>query len=82
MGKTFLLTIANVTGALFEGEVLSVMLPGSAGDFTVLREHAPLVATLREGTALVRKSDSESETFSIPQGAIAEVSRTQTTILL
>jgi len=82
MGKTFLLSIAEITGSLFEGEVLSVTLPGSAGDFTVLREHAPLVATLREGTVLVRKNEHESETFRILSGAIAEVSRTKTTILL
>jgi F-type H+-transporting ATPase subunit epsilon len=38
---------------IFRGEVSQVILPGKEGLFGVLKNHAPLIATLQEGTVKV-----------------------------
>ena len=43
------LEIISPTGLLFEGEIESVSLPGVAGSFEVLPNHAPLIAALQQG---------------------------------
>ena len=82
MSKTFHLTIARVGENLFDGEAVSVNLPGKDGAFTVLAEHEAFVTPLKEGEALVKTADGESKTFPIHDGGIAEVSKNQTTVLL
>jgi len=34
---------------VFEGEVDSVLLPGEKGDFHIMKNHASLISTLKEG---------------------------------
>ena len=43
------LKIISIEDTLFDGEVTMVVLPGEAGEFTVLRNHAALVSTLVSG---------------------------------
>ena len=43
------LEIISPEKTLFKGEVDSVHLPGSVGDFQVLNNHAPIVSTLKKG---------------------------------
>lgn len=43
------LKIISAEEILFEGEVTLVTLPGEAGEFTVLRNHAALISTLVAG---------------------------------
>ena len=43
------LTILTPEGTAFEGDVERVSLPGTEGAFTVLRRHAPLIASLEAG---------------------------------
>ena len=33
----------------FDGEVESVLVPGSQGQFEILKDHAPIIATLDKG---------------------------------
>ena len=44
------LRIISAQEILFSGDVTSVTLPGTMGEFTVLRNHASLLATLSAGT--------------------------------
>jgi F-type H+-transporting ATPase subunit epsilon len=46
---------------LFEGEVESVTLPGSAGSFSVLINHAPIISSLESGKVVVKASDGVQE---------------------
>ena len=46
---------------LFEGEVESVTLPGSAGSFTVLDMHAPIISSLESGKVVVKGANSTIE---------------------
>ncbi len=34
----------------FDGEVESVLVPGSQGEFEILKDHAPIISTLDKGT--------------------------------
>jgi F-type H+-transporting ATPase subunit epsilon len=81
MAKTFHLTIAKVGENLFDGDAVSVSLPGSEGVFQVLADHEAFVAELREGTAKVVSADGSAHDFPITRG-VAEISRNQATILL
>ena len=79
--KTLNLTIARVDAPVFSGPVVSVTVPGSEGEMTLLADHTPLMTALRAGTITVRKADGTSETFVVTTGTL-EVSKNQVTILL
>ena len=80
--KTFHLTIAKVGENLFEGEVLSVSLPGREGVFEILASHEAFVSELQRGQVRITSADNQIHRFEIPEGGIAEISRNQATILL
>ncbi len=39
---------------VFSGQAESVLVPGSEGDFVVLKDHAPVMASLRPGVVAYR----------------------------
>lgn len=79
--KTLQLTIARVDAPVFSGAVVSVTVPGSEGEMTLLADHTPLMSALRAGTITVRKEDGTSEEFAATGGTL-EVSQNQVTVLL
>ena len=54
---------------VYEGEVSSVSLPGTAGSFEILRDHAPIISTLEDGKVVVRGGGKE-EVFMIHGGVV------------
>ena len=80
--KTFHLTIARIGENLFDGEAMSVALPGADGAFEVLADHEALVTPLKCGTARVKAANGEHYHFEMPEGGLAEVSLGEATILL
>lgn len=46
---------------LFEGNVDAVSFPGIDGSFQVLKGHAPIISTLKEGRIKVSLSNDEKE---------------------
>ena len=46
---------------LFEGEVESVTLPGTAGSFSVLNNHAPIISSLESGKVAVRTQEGSQD---------------------
>jgi F-type H+-transporting ATPase subunit epsilon len=64
---------------LFSGEVDQVDVPGVEGDFGVLENHAPLVATLRPGILTVHASGGATRIVVL--GGFAEVSEKGLTIV-
>jgi F-type H+-transporting ATPase subunit epsilon len=59
-GRTFALSLVTPDGAVFEGEVEMLIVPGDAGEIGVLARHAPLVAMLKAGsTRVYRDRDSQ-----------------------
>ena len=47
------LEIVSPEAILFSGEVDSVVVPGTSGDFQMLNNHAPVVSTLKAGTVRI-----------------------------
>ncbi len=64
---------------LFSGEVEQVDVPGAEGDFGVLTNHAPMVATLRPGILTIHSVDGEQKIVVL--GGFAEVSAQGLTVL-
>jgi F-type H+-transporting ATPase subunit epsilon len=65
---------------LFSGEVESVVVPGSEGEFTVLKDHAPLMAVLKPGIVVVEESIGKHSRLFV-RGGFADVSPAGLTIL-
>ncbi len=65
-------TIVSPEKTLFEGEVEGVKLPGAKGRFEVLKDHAPLISTLTQGTIECLGNTPYKVTIS---GGFVEVAR-------
>jgi len=74
------LDILTPDKALFSGEVTSVVLPGSKGQFEVLKNHAAIVSSLDKGTVKVKTVDGNTETFEV-SGGVVEVLDNKITVL-
>ena len=65
---------------LFSGEVLSVIIPGTEGEMTIMPSHAPVLSTLRPGIVTVAKDGGTSEKIFV-RGGFAEVNAKGLTVL-
>ena len=54
---------------IFAGEVTSVQVPGSMGQFQMLKNHAPIISTLINGKVNV-KTDKETLSFNVKGGVV------------
>jgi F-type H+-transporting ATPase subunit epsilon len=75
------LTIATVNEHLFDGEVISVTVPGVEGYLTLLAHHEPYITLLRSGTITFVTPTNETKTVSINSGVL-EASRNSITVLV
>ncbi|WP_262246761.1 ATP synthase F1 subunit epsilon [Parapedobacter soli] len=73
------LTVITPDQPVFEGDVTSVTVPGTAGAFEVLENHAPIVSTLDKGTVIIRTAKGE-ENVRIT-GGVVEVIHNNVTVL-
>ena len=74
------LTILSPEGAVFEGDVQQVTLPGRLGRVQILRNHAPFTSLLQEGT--ITYGDAQREyTLAIKKGWV-EVRDNRVTVFL
>jgi F-type H+-transporting ATPase subunit epsilon len=67
---TFKLEILTPNGEIFNGNVLSVVLPGEEGEFGVLAGHASLTTLLEAGVVDVEKADKTVEAIVINWGVV------------
>tara|TARA_B100000700_G_C14588488_1_gene643484 strand:+ start:109 stop:345 length:237 start_codon:yes stop_codon:yes gene_type:complete len=65
-----ILEIITPEKELFNGEVISVKLPGSIGEFEILNNHAPIISTLSKGDIRVICNNENVEKFPINGGVI------------
>ena len=75
-----LLEIITPDKKLYSGEVKSVKLPGSAGSFGVLKNHAPLISSLKKGNVKVVDEQKQSLSFPI-KGGVVEVLKNKIIVL-
>lgn len=77
---TFRFTLVNPEEALFEGEIISLTVPGTEGYLQVLANHAPLLAALKNGTVTVIDSNNIENAWDI-KGGFLEVSHNNATLI-
>jgi F-type H+-transporting ATPase subunit epsilon len=65
---------------VYSGEVESVVVPGTEGEFTVLKDHAPIISSLKPGVVVVEASDSATLRLYV-RGGYAEIASSGLTIL-
>jgi F-type H+-transporting ATPase subunit epsilon len=68
--NTFHLVIASVGETKYDGRAISAVLPGAAGEMTILPHHEPLITTLKGGSIRVKDQSGESKEFSIESGVL------------
>ena len=65
-----MLEILSPEQKLFSGEVESVTLPGTLGEFTVLKWHAPLISSLNQGEIKYRLKNGDEQRVAIRNGFV------------
>ncbi|MBN9261007.1 MAG: F0F1 ATP synthase subunit epsilon [Hyphomicrobium sp.] len=79
MAGTFKIELVSPERVLLSGEATEVIVPGVAGDFTVLAGHAPVISAIRPGVLDIRLPSGQRRIYV--RGGFAEVDPTQLTIL-
>ena len=75
------LTISRVDAPVFDGEVVSVHVPGTAGEMEIMANHEPLISPLKAGVITIKKENGEKESHEIESGTL-EISNNHATILI
>lgn len=68
--STFVFVVSTPEGVLFEGDVRSVMLKNSCGDFAVYSGHIPMLSDVAEGVCTVVSDRGKREEFEIGGGVL------------
>jgi F-type H+-transporting ATPase subunit epsilon len=79
--KLLQLTIARVDAPVFTGGVVSVTVPGTEGEMTLMADHEAIISVLKEGVITYRLPDNTAEIISVNQGTL-EVRDNVATILI
>jgi F-type H+-transporting ATPase subunit epsilon len=58
----------------YEGEVVSVLVPGTMGQFEILNNHAPIISSLDKGKVVYGLPGGEKESLEI-RGGFVEVQK-------
>lgn len=74
------LEIVTPVGVIYKDEVKLVVLPGSEGEFGVLKGHASLISSLKAGVIDVETANSTHELIAIDSGHV-KVSETKVSVL-
>ncbi|MBI4550468.1 MAG: F0F1 ATP synthase subunit epsilon [Candidatus Omnitrophica bacterium] len=80
MAKTYALKIITPDGAMYEGPVTSAVVPGEAGYFGVLANHAPLATTCAPGNLRFRDASGIEHEYRVGEGFF-EVIHNRATLL-
>ena len=72
------LKIVSPEKTVFKGDVESVLVPGTAGEFEILTDHAPIISTLSEGR--VQYSSKEGKKELQIHGGFVEVRRDEVSL--
>lgn len=55
---------------IYEGDIRSIRVPGKKGSFQVLKDHAPIISTLDNGTVFIVDQDGKEINLEINGGVI------------
>ncbi len=73
------LEILSPEKLIFKGKADSIQLPGKDGSLGILENHAPIIATLKQGVVKVTNEGEETE-FEI-KGGVVEVVKNRVIVL-
>ncbi len=76
------IVIAKVDETLYDGEAVSMTVPGTDGEMAVLGSHMPLITTLKAGAIVVREAGAHEPRRLMIDGGILEVRRDGATVVL
>jgi len=65
---------------VFSGDVEAVVVPGTEGEFTVLKDHAPFMSTLKPGVVEINEAPAKTHRFFV-RGGFADIASAGLTIL-
>ena len=65
-----LLDILTPEKLLYQGEVKSIKVPGTNGEFEILNNHASIIYTLYKGDIFITDTENKKKNFSINGGVI------------
>ncbi|MBZ0178144.1 MAG: F0F1 ATP synthase subunit epsilon [Melioribacteraceae bacterium] len=69
--KTLKVEVITPSKKAYKGEVFSITVPGSKGNFQVLYNHAPILSSLEIGKVkIVEKEGAEPQFFAISGGTV------------
>lgn len=80
MGDLIHIEIVTPMGMIYQGDVKSITLPGTEGEFGVLKGHASLISSLKSGVIDIEKEDLSRELVAIDSG-YAKVDETKVCVL-
>ena len=66
------ITVLTPDNKIFEGEVVSVKVPGTMGQFQILKNHAPIVSSLESGQVEIVTADGTAKYYDEESGTIKE----------
>jgi F-type H+-transporting ATPase subunit epsilon len=81
MAENIKVNIVSPSGEVFSGEAISVQVPGSSGQMTILPKHAAILSSLSKGTIRVNTSESDNTDFVIETGFIENTNDSLTIII-
>ncbi len=81
MTNKFELTIITAESKVFEGKVENILVPGMAGDFLVLSNHAPCISSIRPGFLEFSAGTSDKQRYFV-SGGIIEVINNMVSVLV
>lgn len=73
------LQILTPDKTVFDGEVQALLVPGTAGPFEILKDHAPILSTLTQGELRIRVNGKE--TYYTVSGGFVEFHNNQGVVL-
>lgn len=68
MASELNLEIVTPFGKIFDAEIVSCTIPGSNGQFQILKDHAALISTVDIGSVKIEYPDSKSTNLSVAGG--------------
>jgi len=72
LATTYRAQLLTPEGSRFDGQVVSVRVPGTNGDFQMLQNHAPIVSSLGIGKISI-KQEGETELIYAVSGGFVEM---------
>ena len=79
MADTMQFDLVSPERSLVSTQATAVRIPGSDGDMTAMKDHAPVVTTLRPGLVTVETGDGEQQYAVV--GGFAQISAEGATVL-